>query len=116
MRRMKGQPKTKGYDAKASFGITQAQVGWHGAKASGLQQYAKTSLGRAARIAMNEAILSIVNTMGSKAWKGKVIDVPDEDRITLHDLQYDYVRYQADDLQALNNNLLTAYSATCNNR
>lgn len=38
-----------------------------------------------------------------------------QERITLHDLQYDYVRKQAGDLSVLHNRLLNAYAAKCEN-
>lgn len=73
----------EGYDAKASFGFTEVKVTKHSVTGRGLGSYAKTSLGRAAKRAVNEAVLSIVNTLGGKKWKGVVVDVPDDMRIAI---------------------------------
>lgn len=73
----------EGYDAKGSFGITRVNVNKHSVGAGGLGSYAHTALGRAAKRAVNEAVLSIVNTLGKKQWKGVVVKVTDDTRIAI---------------------------------
>ncbi|MFC1479260.1 CsgG/HfaB family protein [Planctomycetota bacterium] len=73
----------EGYDAKGSIGITSVKVSKHRIGAGGLGSYAKTSLGRAAKRAVNESVLSIVNTLGKKKWKGIVIKVPDDTKVAI---------------------------------
>jgi len=73
----------EGYDAKVRIGVTRVNINKHSIGAGGLGSYAKTALGRAAKRAANEAVLSIVNTLGKKQWKGVVIKVVDDARIAI---------------------------------
>ena len=71
------------YDAKGGFGLGGVKVNNRSVGAGGFSTQANTSIARAAKRAVREAVLSIVNTLGKKQWKGVIIDVPDDTRIAL---------------------------------